>query len=316
MLNSLPIYCFAPSGKTPDIQVSHRAFQYLESKGFTVHNQESVQRSYQRFAGSDNERADEINDLAEITSTIGPSIALAIRGGYGLSRILPKIDWGALGNAVEQGLKIVGHSDLTSLEIALFAKTGQISYAGPMLNYDFGCDPTDVSELTWNSFKKLVDGENFQIHVHANQQFLTQDTFHCSGKLWGGNLAMICSLLNTSFFPDKSHISNGILFIEDVNEHPYRIERMLFQLLYAGVLATQSAIVLGDFSDYKLSEFDDGFNLEECILRIQQELRAMHSQTQIICGLPFGHCKHKLTLPIGLPCQLDANFTQFSIKSI
>jgi muramoyltetrapeptide carboxypeptidase len=111
-------------------------------------------------------------------------------------------------------------------------------------------------------------------------------------------------------------IKKGILFIEDINEHPYRIERMLTQLLDAGILETQQAIVLGDFSGYQLSAHDDGYNLDACIGFIKNQLRDLGAHTQILHDLPFGHCANKLTLPIGKTCQIIATRAGFSLKSI
>jgi muramoyltetrapeptide carboxypeptidase len=312
----LPIYCFAPSGKTSDTDSSKRAIVLLESKGFTVHNHEVVERTSQRFAGTDQERVDEINDLVNIVGSIGPCIALATRGGYGISRLLSQIDWENLALAVDQGLKIVGHSDLTALQIALLSLTGRSSFAGPMLNYDFGSPPNDISEFTIKSFEYLINGEEFVADVQASQNFLNEPSFETTGILWGGNLTMLTSLIGTPYFPSQEFIKDGILFIEDVNEHPYRVERMLFQLLYAGILSTQSAILFGDFSDYKLSNLDDGYNLDGCISRIKRALTAMRAKTQILTDLPFGHCKDKLTLPVGKMCLLRATPSHYSLKSI
>ncbi len=316
MSSLLPIYCFAPSGKTPDQAVTAQAFELLQSQGLTVHNVEVVERSYQRFAGTDQERTNEINDLINITQSLGPSVALAIRGGYGLTRILPQIDWNHLAQAVDQGLKIVGHSDITALELALFAKTGRASFAGPMLNADFGKSINDVSAYTLSSFKKLLQLEPFSVSIEAQQPFLTIDDYAVDGVLWGGNLSMLVSLLGTPYFPDLSRIQQGILFIEDVNEHPYRVERMLFQLFYAGILGAQSAILVGDFSNYKESPIDEGYTLESCLSRIKSALQGSGAKTQILKGLPFGHCNDKLTLPMGTNVHFKANASQFSLQTI
>jgi muramoyltetrapeptide carboxypeptidase len=111
------------------------------------------------------------------------------------------------------------------------------------------------------------------------------------GTLWGGNLSVLCALLGTPWFPA---VRGGILFLEDVSEHPYRIERMLHQLLYAGVLDAQSAILLGSFNRYQLSAHDRGYDLP-AVLRWLRE----HTRTPVITGLPFGHSSPKLTLPHG-----------------
>jgi muramoyltetrapeptide carboxypeptidase len=109
--------------------------------------------------------------------------------------------------------------------------------------------------------------------------------------LWGGNLSVLVSLLGTPYFPQ---IMGGVLFLEDISEHPYRIERMLTQLLYSGVLAQQKAIVLGQFTQYKLTPHDKGFRLQSVVDR----LRA-HTKTPVLTDLPFGHVQTKVCLPVG-----------------
>ena len=118
----------------------------------------------------------------------------------------------------------------------------------------------------------------------------------CTGTLWGGNLAMVAHLLGTPYFPQ---VDGGILFVEDVGETPYRIERMLYQLHHAGVLARQRAILLGRFTEYALSDNDGGYDLAAAV----SALRAVCA-TPIYTGLPFGHVPDKLTLPVGGRCDL------------
>ena len=317
-MNSSPktIYCFAPSGKVVDLESIQLGQNFLDGKGFEVRNLECSKRAFERFAGTEQERLDELHHLVQIHQQIGPHIALAVRGGYGMSRLLPRINWDALAKAVDGGLKSVGHSDITSLNLGLFAQTGRVSYAGPMLSYDFGKSPELVSKFTWSSFNNMLENERLEANILSNQSWLSSNHFQCEGVLWGGNLSIINSLLGTSYFPDKSLIKNGILFIEDINEHPYRVERMLLQLLHAGVLQSQQAILFGDFSGYKESPLDSGYSLNKCIDFLKSELSAIGAKTQILSHLPFGHCFDKLTLPVGKNCQIKANLSGFELKTI
>jgi muramoyltetrapeptide carboxypeptidase len=116
------------------------------------------------------------------------------------------------------------------------------------------------------------------------------------GKLWGGNLAMLVHLLGTPYF---AQIDGGILFIEDINEHPYRVERMLLQLLHAGVLDKQKALVLGDVSGYKLAAFDNGYDFDAMLAYIRSRL-----PIPVLTGLPFGHIRERCTLPFGAQARL------------
>ena len=118
----------------------------------------------------------------------------------------------------------------------------------------------------------------------------------CGGTLWGGNLAMVAHLVGTRFLPA---VDGGILFLEDVGEAPYRVERMLYQLHHAGVLARQQAILLGHFTEYALSPNDGGYDMDTVVGHLRDVCT-----TPILTGLPFGHVRDKLTLPVGGRCDL------------
>jgi muramoyltetrapeptide carboxypeptidase len=120
---------------------------------------------------------------------------------------------------------------------------------------------------------------------------------------------MLNHLIGTPYLPQ---IEDGILFLEDIGEHPYRIERMMLQLQYAGILGRQQAIVLGYFSNYRLAEYDNGYDFEAMLAF----LRA-HVPVPILTGLPFGHIRDKVTLPVGAQAQLrsDANGFQLTIQN-
>ena len=117
-----------------------------------------------------------------------------------------------------------------------------------------------------------------------------------NAKLWGGNLSVLTSLLGTPFWPK---VKGGVLFLEDVGEHPYKIERMLTQLLHAGVLAQQKAIVLGQFTSFKLVPHDKGFKLATVVAWLRSQL-----SVPVLTGLPFGHVPTKVLLPVGAKVDL------------
>ena len=126
-----------------------------------------------------------------------------------------------------------------------------------------------------------------------------------SGQLWGGNLAMLAHLIGSPYLPQ---IEQGILFLEDINEHPFRIERMLLQLLHAGILQKQQAIVLGDFSGGRLSAYDNGFDLDAVVIQLRSRITV-----PIVTGLQFGHLPDKVTLPVGAQATLKADQTGWSL---
>ena len=121
--------------------------------------------------------------------------------------------------------------------------------------------------------------------------------FAGEGTLWGGNLAMVAHLVGTPHLP---RVDGGILFLEDIGEHPYRIERMLYQLHFAGVLARQRAVLLGSFNGYELGANDNGYDAAAMVAHVRARLCP-----HLFTGLPFGHAPEKLTLPVGGRCALD-----------
>jgi len=218
---------------------------------------------------------------------------MAVRGGYGLSRLLGAIDWPLLARAVEQGTRWVGHSDFTALQLGLLAHTGAPSWAGPMATDDFGRadDAGGVDDVTAGCFAEAMGGELEAVGFRTEAGF---DGLQARGLLWGGNLSMLCALVGTPHCPKPAQVKGGVLFLEDVNEHPYRVERMLLQLAQAGLLGTQRAVLLGDFGKVRPSPLDRGYRLTSMV----QYLRST-TTVPLLTGLPFGHVATKLTLPVG-----------------
>lgn len=162
-----------------------------------------------------------------------------MRGGYGASRLLESIDWQGLAQRQQQDpLLICGHSDFTVIQLGLLALHNVITFSGPMLAGNFGAPELDA--FTMEHFWRALRNPAYSVEWQGNGPH-----WECEGQLWGGNTAMLVSLIGTPWMPD---IEDGILVLEDINEHPFRVERMLLQLYHAGILARQSAIVLGSFS--------------------------------------------------------------------
>ena len=272
------IYVIAPSGAINQPDKITVAQDNLKRLGFKVKVDRQVKLVHQRFAGSDEQRLQGID-----RSLNQPfDIVMSARGGYGVSRLLPLIDWRAV---ADSGKVFVGHSDFTAFSLALLAKTGQVSYTGPAMVTDFGVKKPN--DLTAALFAEVMRGELEILSFESPES----DPFDGRGVLWGGNLAMLVSLLGTPFFPK---VKGGILFVEDVNEHPYRVERMLLQLAHSGVLARQKALMLGHFTDYKTSAQDRGYELGSVVSYIRESIGI-----PVITGLPYGHTSAKATLPIG-----------------
>ncbi|MBU3636579.1 LD-carboxypeptidase [Polynucleobacter sp. es-MAR-4] len=307
------IHLIAPSGASLDTRSPLAGIEWLQKQGIEVLNTSCVNRVEQRFAGSDAERLAEINRLAELP----PEVAVvAMRGGYGLHRLLPNIQWDAIANTIKSGLQICGHSDFTVFQLGLLAKTGAVTLAGPMLNFDFACQGeqgTNPNEFMWAHFQQAINERKLECTIQSNQAFLKQSVKgQASGMLWGGNLTVLAGLVGTPYLPSQQQTQGGILFLEDVNEHPYRIERMLMQLLDAGILSNQSAILLGGFSAYRLYDNDRGYTLESAIEAIS---KCLPDNIPLLTGLPFGHQAEKLTLPVGAQAHIQYDLSGFTIQS-
>ncbi len=285
------IYIYSPSGAVRDKAAFKRGVARLKQLGHEVELDADALSSHTRFAGDDATRLAAIHRAAES----GADVALISRGGYGLTRILPGIQYKRVAKAIQHGTQFVGLSDFTAFQNALIAKTGAITWAGPALGEDFGAEtPDDIMDAC---FADMVSGQGEGAGWHfsaacagANAQ-RRPGVWAKDAVLWGGNLAVLVSLLGTPYFPQ---VKNGILFLEDVSEHPYRIERMLTQLLHAGVLGQQKAVVLGQFSNYKLTPHDKGFKLNSVVDWLRSQIKV-----PVLTDLPFGHVATKLCLPVG-----------------
>lgn len=297
------IYLYSPSGAVRDKAAFRRGVRRLQALGHEVEVDVDALASHLRFAGDDDTRVAAISRAA----ASGADIALISRGGYGITRILPRIDYKALDRASARGTRFVGLSDFTALQTATLAKRGTTTWAGPALCADFGV-PDEPDDIMLDCFNDLVEqrGEGAGWRMRAGRRgssalekgaaepltaSATADFYTKSSMLWGGNLAVLTSLLGTPYFPD---VRGGVLFLEDVNEQAYRVERMLTQLLHAGVLARQKAIVLGQFTEAPTSAHDRGFKLQSVVQWLRSQLRI-----PVFTDLPFGHVATKVLLPVG-----------------
>ena len=285
------IYIYSPSGAVRDKQAFKRGVSRLKKLGYAVEVDADALRTSTRFAGDDATRIASIHRAA----SSGADVAMISRGGYGLTRILPGIDYKKVAKAVEKGTHFVGLSDFTAFQTALLAKTGAYSWAGPALGEDFGQEhPDDIMEAC---FEDMLSGQGegagwrlptacAKALSHKREGVWAQDAV-----LWGGNLSVLVSLLGTPYFPQ---IKGGVLFLEDISEQPYRIERMLTQLLHSGVLSQQKAVVLGQFTQYKLTPHDKGFKLQSVVDWLRGQIK-----TPVLTDLPFGQGQTKVCLPVG-----------------
>lgn len=276
----------APSGFAESVDRVNAGLTRLYNAGFTVTNQQAGSRRYQRFAGTDAERTADFQDVAS-GRVATPKVLMGLRGGYGAVRILPSIDFASLGARMrERGTLFFGFSDVCAVQLALLAKGNMMSFAGPMVYSEFG-KPVP-SAFTMDSFIRGTTNTQNIIDVPAIQ---ARD-INTEGTLWGGNLSVLASLAGSPYLPD---IQGGILFLEDVGEQPYRIERMFNTLYLSGVLQKQRAIIFGDFRMGTIRDtYDSSYDLSAVINQIRRVTRV-----PVLTGFPFGHIANKATFPLG-----------------
>lgn len=290
-LNSMRI--FACSGFGESTSRSDLAAQRLATAGFAVTNQQAYVRRYQRFAGSDAERAADLQDVAAGRVQV-PKVLMGLRGGYGAMRILPLVNWPALGARMrEQGTLLFGYSDVTAVQLALLAQGQMCSFAGPMLYSEFG--KPQMSEFTTRSFIDNSCNPAMSVVVPAMQNYQVR----AEGVLWGGNLSVLSALVGSPYMPQ---VEGGILFIEDVGEQPYRIERMLQTLYLSGILKRQQAIVLGNFRMGAIRDVYDSSYTFNAVVQTMARL----TRIPVLTGFPFGHTTDKVTFPLGARASLHS----------
>jgi len=269
---------YAPAGYATDPAAIERAVALLTALGHRVIVDSTCATRWQRFSATDDER---LAAIARIARHPDVDVAVAVRGGYGWTRLLDRLDYAALAAA---GQRWMGHSDFTAFQLAALAHAGMVTYAGPLAASDFGAEAP--SSFTLGHCWTVLGNEHCELDFAVEGPDL-----ECEGLLWGGNLAMLAHLVGSAHLPQ---VDGGILFVEDVGEHPYRIERMLYQLHFAGLLARQRALLLGSFTGYEPAPNDNGYDFGAMVAHVRDRLGI-----PVYTGLPFGHVPDKLTLPVG-----------------
>jgi muramoyltetrapeptide carboxypeptidase len=285
-VTSQRIYIYSPSSAVRNKAAVRRGVARLKALGHEVELDPAVFATHMRFAGDDETR------LAAVGRAVasGADVAIITRGGYGLTRLLPRLPYKAIAKAIDKGTQFVGLSDFTAFQNAVLAETGRVTWSGPAVGEDFGveAEPDDIMQACFEDLvSKQGEGTGWQLPAAEAQTSPVQ----VKGVLWGGNLAIIAALAGTHWMPNAK---GGILFLEDVHEHPYRVERMLTQLLYAGVLQRQKGIVLGQFTNWLPVPHDKGFKMKTVIDWLRTQVKA-----PVFTGLPFGHVPTKVCLPVG-----------------
>lgn len=282
----------APASPPSAVEKIYKGAEYLERLGYRVVFGKNVEKIYGYLAGTDQERADDINTMFADQSV---KAIIAVRGGYGTPRILPLLNY----SLIRKNPKIlVGYSDLTALQLAIYRKTGLVTFSGPMSGVEMfkGIDPF-TEEHFWScltSKKKLGAVTN-----PDSAPFQTLVTGKGSGILIGGNLSLIVALAGSTYLPS---MKNSLLFIEEIEEETYRFDRMMNQLRITGMLNAAAGVIIGELTDVKASDTTKPFLTPEQVLN--DYLSGL--KKPVVRGLVYGHIPRKLTMPIGIKATLDA----------
>ena len=305
MTPTIETQLFASSNVGGSDERNQLALDRVACAGFKVSNPTITSRQYLRFAGTDSQRASDLQNIA--TGAIAaPKLLLGVRGGYGAMRLLPMIDWSTLGRIMkERGTILAGFSDVTAIQCALLAKGHMSSLAAPMLYSEFG--KINPDQVTCQQFANALSNPNLTISI--KDAFLTSQQLPSilttgapkavRGTIWGGNLSVVSALAGSEYLP---RIEGGIVFLEDVGEQAYRIERMLYDLYLAGIFKGQQAIVFGALSGSGEDSYDKRYDVATVV-------RQLHKLTglPVYSGMRFGHIGKKHSFPLGATCQISPN---------
>ena len=283
----------SPASTPENLDKIENGVKYLENLGYRVEIGENVGKVHGYLAGSDEER---LSDLHSMFSNKNVKAIFSLRGGYGSGRLLDKIDF----NLIKKNPKIfVGYSDLTMLQMAIFKKTGLITFAGPMLVTDFS---ENVNEYMEENFWKIVTNSKKigKLYNPRDEKFYVLNSGRGEGQILGGNLAVLASLMGTEFMPN---LKDSILFLEDIGEAPYRIDRLLNQFRLAKIFDNVKGIILGRFVDcYEKDKSKETIKLNEVIEHYLSDLKV-----PVFYSFSHGHIKENLTIPLGLRCKLNTS---------
>lgn len=280
----------APSSGTGAEQIN-KGKKALEEMGFSVFMSEGCDHQNGYLAGSDDQR---VKDLHEMFTDHRVNGIICLKGGYGTPRILDRIDT----ELIKTNPKVfMGYSDITALHLLINQKASLVTFHGPMVASEFS---KGLDRITMDAIRKslmnpepaglLKNPEGEEIHNLVNGK--------AEGRITGGNLALVTAMMGTPYEVDTK---GKILFLEEIGEDPYRIDRMLTQLRLGGKLKEAEGIIFGDFKDCESSKHEDVPGLKELL----QEF-AMDAGVPSIYNLQSGHCLPHLVLPLGVNVILDA----------
>ena len=288
----------SPAGPINEEKIQN-AMENVLNMGLNYKIGQSATKESGYLAGTDKERLEDIHNMFA-----NPDIKAiwCIRGGFGCTRILPHLNYDLIKNNPKI---LIGYSDVTALLSAIYIKTGLVGFHGPVA----GAVQTIYSKYILNS---LIMDKSSNCEIIAKNEMLFEKNYpnyiirpgQGSGNLVGGNLSLLSAMCGTPYLPP---FKNNIVFIEDIGEKPYRLDRMLTQLIQGSDIKEANGIVLGNFVDCEKKEGERSYALKEVIL---DKIGSLNIPS--LYGMPFGHMDDQCTLPIGIHAELDTN--NFSLK--
>lgn len=290
----------SPASFPSDFTRIEKGVRYLEKLGYRVEVGKNIGKELGYLAGSDEQRLEDLHGMFKNKEIKG---IFAVRGGYGSGRLLDKINY----SLIRRNPKIfVGYSDITTLQLAFLQKAGLVTFAGPMVAVDFYKE--EVDPFTEEFFWRIVtsDRKIGRITNPMNEPFYCLNKGRGEGRLVGGNLALIASLIGTPYMPS---IKEKILILEDIGEPPYRIDRMLNQIKLSGMLKQAKGVILGRFVDcYETDKEKKTLTLNEVIENYFTGLKI-----PVLYNIKHGHIPTNITIPFGLKTKVNSTRKIFEI---
>ena len=283
----------APASAPVDPTKLENGIRYIEKNGYRVELGNNVSKINGYLAGTDQERADDLNSMFKNKDV---KAIFCLRGGYGASRILDKINY----KLIRSNPKIlVGYSEITALQMAILQKTGLVTFAGPMIATDFG---NGVTSYTEDFFWRIVSSNKKigRLKYPDNDKLATITKGSASGRIIGGNLSVFAALTGTEYFPE---LKGRILMFEEVDELPYKVDRLLNQLRLVKLFKQIKGIILGRFVD--CIEHDTSkrtLTLGEVMEDYMKDLKI-----PVLYTFPHGHIKDNVTVPFGINVKMNAS---------
>lgn len=286
----------SPAGAVWDDTQVETFTSILKSFGFKVIHGKTLTEKFGYFAGTDELRSNELNELFANKNVKG---IFCMKGGWGCARLLDKINY----TLIEKNPKLlIGFSDITALLIAITTKTGLITFHGPVGNSGWN----DFTKSIFTNVTMVAKSYNFPENPATENTPVIINPGKATGELVGGNLTVLSSLIGCGYLPDWK---NKILFLEEVREEPYSIDRMLTQLKLSGILNSISGFVFGKCAKCLAEEPQKSFTFHEVLMQHIQPLGI-----PAFYGAMIGHIENKLTLPIGIKASMDAEKGTISLN--